>query len=682
MKYFFNNLLKRNNNHAENNQDRNAAMYRYVQLDRKSANDEQRTIEASLSSEHPVRRWFGNEILVHADGAVALDRAAGGLPLLFNHDSGVPIGKVEDVRLVDGKLRGTLRFSKNPKATEVWQDVRDGFLSHLSVGYRALKWEETDGSDDVRVTSWEVFEASIVPVPADHTVGIGRSNSQEENEMRFHDKRILATPAEQPGSGGSGETGTVTNLDSVRRQAIGQGEQQGVEKERKRVADIRSRLQPYVGRADIRALIDDAIVEGWSPDDATTRALELIGGNAQPVSSDHAQTQTRASRPTGSYVVAGDTHLEKQIRGIELALNVRAKNEKDEKLILEANSGEFRAMSMTEMARAFLIACGVNVRGLDRDAIVGKAFLMRGVIAHGTADFANILENVANKSVLRGFQSAEEVWDRFVRKVPTNDFKPMSLVGKTGFSDLLPLTENGEFKEGTITDLKELLQAFTFGRKFNITRAAIINDDIGALSDIPAVIGRAGTRLVGDKVFTLLINGHSLAMNEDGVAVFHSSHNNLVASSGGPPSVATLDVAKVAMAKQKDPNTQKALNIRLKHVIVPVALETATLTLKAAQYDPAGTTASKSTRDAPNPFQGKFEVTADARLDADSATEWYSLADQNEQDTIAVSFLNGKEVPTVETMSVWDALGVSMRVYLDVGAAWIGWRGAHKNVGA
>ena len=152
-----------------------ARFERKATLDFRRVDPEARTVPAALSSETPVSRWFGNEILVHDAGAANLTRAADGLPMLWNHDGGQPIGLVENVRLDAGKLRGDLRFSSNPKANEIFQDVRDGFLKNVSIGYSVDRWEETADSEDIRVTGWTLLEASVVTVPADATVGINRS---------------------------------------------------------------------------------------------------------------------------------------------------------------------------------------------------------------------------------------------------------------------------------------------------------------------------------------------------------------------------------------------------------------------------------------------------------------------------------------------------------------------------
>lgn len=134
----------------------------------------------SLSSDQPVARYFGNEVLDHGAGAIDMSRAVNGLPLLYNHDTDQPIGRLEDVAVRnDGKLGAMMRFSRNTRAQEILSDVNDGILTDMSVGYRINEWteERSAGSDAVtfRATSWTPMEGSIVPVPADHTVGINRA---------------------------------------------------------------------------------------------------------------------------------------------------------------------------------------------------------------------------------------------------------------------------------------------------------------------------------------------------------------------------------------------------------------------------------------------------------------------------------------------------------------------------
>lgn len=171
---------------------------RQVQFDRAAADPAARTIELAFSSETPYERWWGIEILENTPSAVRLGRLAGGGPLLMDHDTRDQVGVIESVRIdADRVGRAVVRFGKSARAEEVWQDVQDGIRRNVSVGYaihKAALVETSDsGADTYRVTDWEPLEISLVSVPADATVGIGRSaadggvnpieNSFKENRM-------------------------------------------------------------------------------------------------------------------------------------------------------------------------------------------------------------------------------------------------------------------------------------------------------------------------------------------------------------------------------------------------------------------------------------------------------------------------------------------------------------------
>ena len=137
---------------------------------------EDRTYEFPFSSEFPVARYFGNEILSHEMEAADLSRLNDGAPLLFNHNPDRVIGVVERAYIDGKKKRGyaRVRFSRNAFAQEILSDVKDGVLRNVSFGYSIDKMEER-GSGDYVATAWSPYEVSVVSVPADPGVGIGRS---------------------------------------------------------------------------------------------------------------------------------------------------------------------------------------------------------------------------------------------------------------------------------------------------------------------------------------------------------------------------------------------------------------------------------------------------------------------------------------------------------------------------
>ncbi len=158
-----------------------------------------RTVELAFSSDVELERWPGvAEKLSHAPGACDLSRLNDRANLLFNHDPDAVLGVVESARIdADGFGRAVVRFGKSEDAEEAWQDVQDGILTKVSVGYRItevkLLQESESGPDVYEVRSWQPYEISLVTIPADPSVGIGR-NLQTQNFMS--EQTAQNTPAQ------------------------------------------------------------------------------------------------------------------------------------------------------------------------------------------------------------------------------------------------------------------------------------------------------------------------------------------------------------------------------------------------------------------------------------------------------------------------------------------------------
>lgn len=162
---------------------------------REAVDAEARTVEVAFSSEQPYDRWWGTEILDHSPKSVRLGRLNGSAAVLVNHDPDQHVGVVESARIdKDRKGRALLRFGKSPEADKILQDIVDGIRSLVSVGYRihtaVLEKTGDEEVDTYRVTDWEPYEISIVSVPADESVGVGRSVSPETNPTQQEHKHM------------------------------------------------------------------------------------------------------------------------------------------------------------------------------------------------------------------------------------------------------------------------------------------------------------------------------------------------------------------------------------------------------------------------------------------------------------------------------------------------------------
>ena len=228
---------------------------------------EERTYEFPFSSEFPVSRYFGNEILSHESDAADLSRLNDGAPLLFNHNPDRVIGVVERAYIDGDKRRGyaRVRFSRNAFAQEILSDVKDGVLRNVSFGYSIDKMEERNGGDFV-ATSWSPYEVSVVSIPADSSVGIGRSLKTQPAAS------AAPTPDPLPVM-----ENTTPDLAVVRSEAI--------EAERTRIADISALCTKH----NMDELGRQLVESGRSIDEARAAVLDKMNIHQEPVTMSAAE---------------------------------------------------------------------------------------------------------------------------------------------------------------------------------------------------------------------------------------------------------------------------------------------------------------------------------------------------------------------------------------------------------
>lgn len=381
-------------------------------------------------------------------------------------------------------------------------------------------------------------------------------------------------------------------------------------------------------------------------DDAKDKLLAALGKEATPTNRSAAAAHIHASN--GNFT--GDN--------IRQALMARAGYEKRD------GENPFNAMSMREYARMSLTERGIGVSSYNPMQMVGLA------LTHSTSDFGNILLDVANKSILMGWDDAPETFEEWTKKGQLSDFKTAHRVGLGGFPSLRQVREGAEYKYVTTGDKGETIALATYGEIFSITRQAIINDDLNQLTDVPLKMGRAAKATIGDLVYALLTGNPKMS---DGKTLFSADHRN-IASSG--MNVDGLDTARQLMRTQKEGTTGRTLNIRPAFLLVPTALETlANQTVKSASVKGADVNAGIN-----NPIQNFATIIAEPRLDDKSATQWYLAAAQG-MDTIEVAYLNGVDAPYIDQMEGFNTDGIATKVRIDAGVAPLDYRGLVKSSG-
>ncbi|HPA91965.1 MAG TPA: Clp protease ClpP [Quisquiliibacterium sp.] len=406
---------------------------------------------------------------------------------------------------------------------------------------------------------------------------------------------------------------------------------------------IAARFSAFAGRDGVSAL------QAACQDD-TACTIEAAGEKLLAHLAKHTEPLA------GTYVATVEDERDKFRSGVSAALMARAGMAKDD----PANN--FRGRSLQELARASLERAGRRTDGLSKMDLVAAAF------THSTSDFPLLLANVAQKAMMKGYDEAQETFQAWTTKGALPDFKAARRVDLSTFPSLAKVTEGAEYKSATIGERGETIQLATYGRKFSITRQAIINDDLDAFSKIPQRMGRAAIRTVGDLVYAVLTSNPAMA---DTIALFHADHGNLL--TGAAIATSSVDTMRVAMAKQKDGTA--VLGIRLAYLIVPVALEGTARVVRDSEFEVTG---SKNLT-VPNSVRGTFEVISDARLDTASASNWYGAASPSMHDTIEVAYLDGVETPTLEQQSGWDVDGVEFKVRMDAGVKALDFRTMAKN---
>lgn len=602
-----------------------------------------RTVELSFSSETPYGRWFGDEILCHDEECINLERFNNGLgTVLFNHDRDAVVGHIEKVWLEDNRGKALARFDTDEQSETIFQKVQSGTLQGVSVGYAIYRYEVLEDEDTKStngrfngpayvVTDWEPLEISIVSVPADPTVGVGRSaeeihtsiDTQEDNtrmdqEKNLEVQEVKSTPV---------ETG-ITQEDL----------QKAMEQERKRTSEITALFRDF----DVEGA-DEAIVMGVSVDEARAMVMDQLRARNKGVSVTMGEAESDKFR-----AAAQDAVL--MAAGIPVADAAPGAN-------------ELRGYSMIELARESLQRENVKANFGDNMELARQAI-------NSTSTFPAIMSNLANKSVMTGFNEAETTFQIWAGKGSNRDFKEAARVALSEAGNLELVPEGGQFQQDFLGEASARTKVATYGKLFSLTRQAIINDDLGLFSKIATKYGSAAKRLVNKMVYAQLTGNVKM---QDNIALFDTKHGN-VAGTGEALSVKAIAKAITAMRRQKGITGEATLNITPKYLVVPPELE-------MVAYQIVNSTAAVDgvNSGVVNPYKGRFVVVADAELTDPDA--WYLVADATQHDTIEVTYLNGVETPRLETRQGFDVDGIEYKVAFDCGVSALDFRGVYKNAG-
>ena len=672
-----------------------------------SINAEARTAELIFSTGAPVMRydWMTGtryvETLSLKRPHVRLDRLNNGAPFLNAHSTWAlsdVIGVVQpgSAKITDGQGVATVRFSRRADVEPIWQDVRDGIVQNVSVGYRVHKYEQTDGEDGKLPTrhaiDWEPFEISAVPMGADdgakvrrdgddkiptHPCVIVTRTAEETPVMPDTTPAPSAVPPAQPraiGDPAHAEVRSVTDPGAPRlspeelqrREVVVTDQDRGADAETKRVLAImqavaHGRLSPDFGR--------DLIARKIPIEQAQALVLEEI---------DRRTAGQQGPMPGGSAHVMVDT-LDHVRAGIGNALLNRVDAVK---WPLTENGRAYAHRPLMYHAETCLHARGVRTTGMDPLTLAGAALGVLGteltlrVGLHTVSDFPLILADVANKILRRAYDEAPQTFVPLATRVDTSDFKTMNMVQLGDAPVLEEIGDNGEVRHGTIGEGREQFALRSYAKIVGLSRKSIVNDDLMAFARLVQMMGRASRNLESNLAWAQITSNPTMG---DAVALFHATHGNLTAS-GTAISVDSLGVGRTALRKQKGIGATEYLNLVPRYIAVPPEKETLgqqfTIVVQGQQQlTPSGPSSL-------NPFAGLLVVLAEPRLSDDSTTAWYLFADPSQIDILAWAVLAGQQGPRTETKIGFEIEGMQIKGAHDVAMKILDHRGAYKNAGA
>ena len=611
-------------------------IHRSLSFDGNSIDVENRTAQIVWSSGAKVLRknWGSEPIYEELDmsqNSINLTSLNNKAPLLIDHNSGsvrniVGVLEVGSAIVRENLGIATIKFGSDSESENIFQKVRDGLISKVSVGYsidkiERIRTQNKNDYDTIIVRQWTPHEVSLVVFPADLKAGV-RSMEEENFKLIEGEEKNMETTQEKK---------EMNSKEIIKR-------------ERERISEI----EKIVHLSNLEdSFAKRLIEEDVTLDEARAQIFKQIEDN-------HKKTPyIPATRITGGDPVEC---IEKRNESISNAILHR---DSPHLFKLDESSARFRNMSILDIVRYITNADNFSTK-VD---IVQRALT--------TDDFPILLKNVLNKKLRRDYEAAPKTYGPIVYETDTSDFKPISRDQMGDAPVLKEKPENGEYEQGYFSESHETYSIKEYGRLIEISRKLIINDDLHAMLRLPTKIARRAAELESELIWGCLLNNAKMS---DNYPIFDLKHKNYAGknSGAGPISVETIDAATVSMMMQTGLDGA-LLNLRAKYLIVPAALGT-----KAKQFLHITT----PTKDGDtNPIKNELELIVEPRLDFVSKTAWYLAADIGLIDLIEVAYLQGQKGLFMDSQTNFNTDGIKLKCRLDVGAKVIDHRGFYKNEG-
>lgn len=647
------------------------------------------------------------------------------IPVLRNHDTDRIVG--HGVAAIDGgaiKLAGTLS-GENDDANEITKLAANGFPWQASVGLQPTRIENVDAGASVKVNGADVtgpavvvragklFEVSIVALGADDSTathvaaqGVGemgfsdwlKANGFDEAKLTDGQKTILraqydASVGNSGGAGGAGAGSQGAGGGDAGGAGAGAGSVKGTAG--KALDEILGNAKRREERhAKYSEIIAGAIGRGLGSEEA--RLLVEAARESDMSPTEFELMVMRAERDLGSPAAGGNARRGNEASQdvIECAIAQTANVTQFERLNADGSKTTVELYDAALMQRARdqfpqgLTLMELMVKAARRSGYISDTFRMSKalmqaafapIMARGasTYDLSGVLSNVANKSIMAGFDAVENTWREISAIGSVVDFKEITHYALTGDFIYKEVGNGGELTHATMGEQAYGNKADTYGRIFAITRTDFINDDLSAFSRVRNLLGRGAALKLNLVFWTEFL---------DAVTTFFTTgRGNYFEGATSALDVDSLSLAETTFMNQTDPDGNP-LGLTPAILLTPNVLSVKATQL-TSDLEIRNTTASKVYTTS-NPHAGKFRPVRssylnNANIPNGSATHWFLTADPNDMPLIETVFLNGQQRPMVDAAEAdFDVLGVQMRGYHDFGVRKQEYRAGVRSKGA
>lgn len=602
-------------------------------------NVEERTAKLTFMTEAICDNWFVPEKVICTKEAADLTRLDNGvLPLLFNHERGKVIGQVQEITFENHEAKATVRFFDDEDGEKIFKKVQDG-LRGVSVGYirqsttRVMPGNELNGVtyDDVTdvTTKWMPFEISIVSIPADPDTGVGRDLGDGGEELIVRelegDKKM---PNENPTPTSIATPTSAPDMEAMRAQAAAD--------EKHRILTITNLCtRCNVTASDREKYIND----GTSVEAVRSALLDQMIATHNPI-----RVTPKAADPETD---KGAFHRN-AVDGLLMRSGITVDKPSE-------NAGRYTNAALRTIGEMCLELEGVKgVRLMGDHEIAERAM--------GSGAFQGIVDDYANKSMMKAYQEQEFIFENFVSKGSNRDFKPNYKyeMGLAGEPELMA-AESGEFKYQEMTDAKVSTQIATYGKAIKFTREIFINDQLGQVQRV-INLQAAGFRRLQEKTFFDVLQ-----------AIDYSAKNGNLVATNKNISAAAYSEMRMLMRHQKDLEGKGFIGVTPKFLLASdeAWMEHTTLLTSGARPD-------QDNAGVNNPAKGMFTLYTSPYLEG---TAYYAIAAPNQMNGIEFTTLGNLDKPQSRTIVPSNYLGLEVQMWMDFGFNVLSHKAFVKNAG-